>query len=98
MTIVLKNKKNSQNIKRLRKGRYLTIWKMENQFVHFVMYCNPLWQVGRTTTDDCGGSNADAFPSAHGGFEPTMDFFQKQFGLTNEQSIVLLGAHSLGAC
>ena len=49
------------------------------------------------TSQSCSGNNNGTFPSPLAGFNDTVNFLKKQFGLASDrEAIVLLGAHSLG--
>ncbi len=57
-------------------------------------------QIGRKTLENCKGNNflsgISIYPNYNAGHTDTIKFLTQEFGLTEREAVVLLGAHGLG--
>ena len=65
--------------------------------IEFEKKIDKIFQTGRNHTDTCDGNyNQDQLPNALGGYDETITFLMDKFNISERESIVLLGAHSVG--
>ena len=57
----------------------------------------PTFKYGRKDCDTAPyTTDVHTFPSAHDNFTEVMDYFDQEFGFTNDQTVAIMGAHTYG--